>query len=65
MNGEQIRKIRRHEMMTQDEFGKEIGTCGKVVSSWEVGKNISLRFQKKIVEFCKKHEIDIEKIKGE
>lgn len=65
MTGVQVRKIRRHVMMTQEEFGKEIGTSCKVISSWEVGNNISLRFQKKIVEFCKNHNIDIEKIKGE
>lgn len=66
MTSEQIRKIRRTALYTQQEFAAEIGVRQWTVAQWETGKmEISLRNQRKIVEFCKNHNIDIEKIKGE
>lgn len=66
MTSEQIRKIRRTALYTQQEFAAEIGVRQWTVAQWETGKmEISLRNQRKIVEFAKNHNIDIEKIKGE
>ena len=66
MDGKIVKKIRLYAMLTQEEFGKEVGVSMTTVSKWETGnKGVGLKNQRKIVEFCKNHEIDIEKIKGE
>ena len=66
MDGQLVRKIRRNAMLIQEEFAKEIGVAPRTVSRWETGLlPIGLKNQRKIVEFCKSHEIDIEKVKGE
>lgn len=36
--GRKIRQVRQCAGMTQQEFGKKIGSSQKAVSSWEVGK---------------------------
>lgn len=66
MEKELIKKIRLTAMVTQTEFANELGVRQWTVLQWEKGyAQISLRNQRKIVEFCKNHNIDIEKIKGE
>ena len=66
MTGDMIRRIRRKAMLTQEEFATEIGVKQWSVAQWETDKQEpSMKNQRKIVEFCKNHNIDIEKIKGE
>lgn len=66
MNGTKVKAIRYKAMLSQEEFAKEIMVSTRTVSQWELGKKrIRLSNQRKIVEFCKNHNIDIEKIKGE
>ena len=66
MKKELIKKIRLTAMVTQTEFANELGVRQWTVLQWEKGyTEISLRNQRKIVEFCKNHNIDIDKIKGE
>lgn len=66
MDGDLVKGIRIKAMMPQVEFGKELGVTQRTISQWELGaREISLRNQRKIVEFCKNHNIDIDKIKGE
>lgn len=63
MNEELVRKIRLRAMFTQEEFGKELGVSIRTVSQWETGKKgVGLKNQRKIVEFCKNHNIDIDKL---
>ena len=66
MDKEFIKKIRTEKLLTQKEFAQRVGVSLFAVRMWEQGKrNPSLRHQRKILDFCKKHEIDIEKIKEE
>lgn len=52
--------IRTKVYLTQERFAKEIGVNVGTVRSWEQGKrNPSLTQQGKIVDFCKKHNIEI------
>lgn len=63
MKGETIRKIRRKAMLTQEEFATEIGVKQWSVAQWETDKQEpSMKNQRKIVEFCKNHKIEIEKL---
>lgn len=63
MEERQIKAIRIKAMMPQVEFAKELEVTQRTVSQWELGKKKpSLRHQRKIVEFCKNHNIDIDKL---
>lgn len=66
MTGDMIRRIRRKAMLTQEEFATEIGVKQWSVAQWETDKQEpSMKNQRKIVEFAKNRNIDIDKIKGE
>ena len=63
MDGKLIKAIRVKAMMPQVEFAKSLGVTQRTVSQWELGQmNVSLRHQKQIVEFCKNHNIEIDKL---
>lgn len=63
MDGHLVKKIRHCAMFTQEELGKELGVSIRTVSQWETGnKGVGLKNQRKIVEFCKNHKIDIDKL---
>lgn len=63
MDSKLIKAIRVKAMMPQVEFAKELGVTQRTISQWELGaREISLRNQRKIVEFCKNHNIDIDKL---
>ena len=56
---DEIRKIRRRSLLSQDEFAKEIGVAFSTVNRWEGAKaKPNLSAMKSIKEFCHKHEID-------
>lgn len=54
-----IKKIRAKALLTQVEFAKEIGVSPMTIQRWENGQVPSWRFQRKIIEFCNKNEINI------
>ena len=48
-------------ILTQEEFAKELNISMMTIYRWESGKNEpSYIAQRKIMSFCKKHNIDIE-----
>lgn len=55
-----IKEIRKKAMLTQREFAKVLGVSLGIVQKWEQ-KNVepSLRYKRKIVEFCKENKIVI------
>lgn len=64
MTGKQLKAIRLKSLMTQDEFAKVLGVHWGTISEWERDiRNIGLKNQRKIVEFCKQHNIDLEELK--
>lgn len=61
-----IKQIRETMLLTQKEFSEEIKVSLSTIQKWEWGLiNPSFKHQRKILEFCKKHEIDIGRIKEE
>lgn len=57
----ETKNIRLKALLTQDEFAKELGISVSAVRNWESGKfQPSLKQQRKILEFAKKHNIEIE-----
>lgn len=54
------KQIRLQALMTQEEFAKALGVSTSAVVSWETGVfKPSITNKRKIVEFCKKHEISV------
>ena len=61
-----IKKIRHIALLTQTEFARELGVFFTTIQKWEQGqRNPSFKHQRRILEFCKNHKIDIAKIKKE
>lgn len=59
-----MKEIREIAMLTQKEFAKELGLSPYTIWSWENGTLYpSKKNQRKIVEFCKQHNIDLEELK--
>ena len=59
MTGKKIKEIRVAMLMTQREFADALGVHPITLSDWEIGDRVpSLRNQRKIVELCKKNNID-------
>ena len=55
-----IKSIRRRALMTQQEFATAIGVAKTTVCNWETGKvEVSIESLKKILEFCKQHNIEV------
>ena len=55
-----LKEIREKLMLTQQEFAKAVGVSYKAMQNWEQGKNNpSLRYKRKLVEFCKANGIEV------
>lgn len=62
---EDIKRIRRKELMTQEDFAKEIGVSCITVTRWETGKaKPNLKTMRLIDEYCKKNSIDFDISEG-
>lgn len=60
MNKE-VKRIRLAAHLVQGEFAKLLGVSTHTVSMWECGKfGVSIRNQRKIIDFCNKYGIDAE-----
>jgi putative transcriptional regulator len=58
---EDIKKIRRKEFMSQEEFAKAVGVSFATVNRWETGKaKPNLKTMKLIDEYCKKRKIEFD-----
>lgn len=58
---EDIKRIRRKALMTQEDFAKEIGVSCITVTRWETGKaRPNLKTMRLIDEYCKKNHIDFD-----
>ena len=61
MNGKRIKEIRLKALMTIREFATELGVTHATICAWENDKSIiSLKNQRKIKQFCEKHEFDFD-----
>lgn len=55
-----VKEIRKYMMLTQEEFAKELGFSLGAIQRWEQGINEpSLRYKRKLVEFCKANGIEV------
>lgn len=53
-----IKKVRKQDFLTQEEFAQELGVSFATVNRWETGKSIpNLKKMKLIDEYCKKKSI--------
>lgn len=60
MTGKDIKALRTRLLLFQEEFAKEIGVNICTVRWWEQGRmNISIKNQRKILEYCKRKGIDL------
>lgn len=58
---EDIKRIRRKEFLTQEDFAKEIGVSFATVNRWETGKaRPNLKTMKLIDDYCKRNDIDFD-----
>ena len=58
---EDIKRIRRKEFMTQEDFAKELGVSFATVNRWETGKaKPNIKTMKLIDEYCNKNGIDFD-----
>lgn len=58
---EDIKRIRRKALMTQEDFAREIGVSCITVTRWETGKaKPNLKTMRLIDEYCKKNSIDFD-----
>ena len=55
----EVKRIRLEAHLQQDEFAQLLGVCRQTVSMWECGRrNVSIKHQRKIIEFCQKYGIE-------
>lgn len=58
---EDIKRIRRKALMTQEDFAKEIGVSCITVTRWETGKaKPNLKTMRLIDDYCKKNKVDFD-----
>ena len=58
---EDIKKIRRMALLTQEDFAKKLGVSYATINRWETGKAMpNLKTMKLIDEYCKKNNIDFD-----
>lgn len=56
-----IRRIREELLLTQEELAKEMGVSYATIQGWEQKKRTpSIKYKRKIIEFCKQKNINIE-----
>lgn len=56
-----IKEIRKRAILTQPEFAEKLGVSTNTISEWELGKKRpSIKNTRKIIEFCKNHNIPLE-----
>ena len=56
-----IRKLRRKSLLSQNDFAKEIGVSYTTVSRWETGKSRpNLKTMRQIDKYCKENNIDFD-----
>lgn len=65
MNGNTIKEIRKKLLMTQLEFSSAINISLATIQKWEQNmNNPSFKYQRKILDFCKQNNINIEDIEN-
>jgi DNA-binding transcriptional regulator YiaG len=58
-----IRELRKQVGLSQDKFARELGISTACVVKWEKDKSTpNITQQGKLKEFCKRHDIDAEKV---
>ena len=58
---EDIKKIRRMALLTQEDFAKKLGVSYATINRWETGKAMpNLKTMKLIDEYCKNNDIDFD-----
>ncbi len=58
---EDIRKIRIKNILTQEEFAKELGVSFATINRWETGKSRpSIKAMKNLDDYCKKNNIQFD-----
>lgn len=63
MTGKDIKTIRQKLLLLQTEFADELGVSLSAVQLWEQGRrNISIKSQRLVLEYCKKKGINIKNI---
>ncbi|MCD7737599.1 MAG: helix-turn-helix domain-containing protein [Lachnospiraceae bacterium] len=56
---EEIKKIRKKALLSQEDFAKELGVSYSTVNRWETGKTLpNYKTMKRIDTFCKNNGID-------
>ena len=61
---ELTKKLRSKLILTQAEFGALLGVSFTTVCRWETGKyEPTMKQKRRLVELCKEHNIEIEKIR--
>ena len=56
-----IRRIREELLLTQEELAKEMGVSYATIQGWEQKKRTpGIKYKRKIIEFCKQKNINIE-----
>lgn len=54
-----IKGIREKALLTQKEFAKELGVSIGIVQRWEKNENQpSLRYKRRLIQFCKENGIE-------
>ena len=60
MTGKDIKTIRQKLLLLQTELADELGVSLSAVQLWEQGKrNISIKSQRLVLEYCKKKGVEI------
>lgn len=59
-----IKQLRQHILLSQEDFGKELGVTFATVNRWENGKTLpNYKTLKQIEGLCQKHNLNFEDIR--
>ena len=59
-----IKQLRQHILLSQEDFGKELGVTFATVNRWEYGKTLpNYKTLKQIEGLCQKHNLNFEDIR--
>jgi len=62
---DEVRIVRKKAFLTQDEFAAKLSVASNTVNRWESGKSKpNITAMKKLVVFCKEHNIDSETLEN-